>query len=66
MENKIYGDLFTTEEFAEHIFQGTITDYDGFGEWSDGEHTYEILDSVDAIFDNPKPNIYTYVMWYNK
>ena len=59
-------DILTIEEFADEVDQGTITDYDGHGEWAIGDKP--IGEKVwPGTFDSQNiPGGATHVIWYNK
>ena len=64
-----YGDLIPIEEFKECVEYGMFTDYDGCGNWSNGEKMTKgfgdrvcDLDSIDQAIEFGV----THVMWFNK
>lgn len=55
-----WADVFTVEEFAEHVLVGAFNTYDGSGYWAkDG------MESDDEVFST-EPEDATHVAWYNK
>jgi hypothetical protein len=60
--NPLWGDLFTIESFKEDVADHCLTDYDGWGYYSDGVVYYKQL-----IVDLRKiSNKYSHVVWCNK
>ena len=59
-----YGDVYSDTVFLDMLCSETITEYDGFGYFHDGEK--KIVDK--DIFDPRawEENDYPYVIWYNK
>lgn len=57
--------MMSIEEFIDCVECGCITDWDGSGNYSDGEYRYESVDFYpDILRDMSKK--YKYVCWYNK
>lgn len=67
-----YGELLTIKEFYADIRNGTITDYDGFGEWSDGKVCWgdpwrpETLAIPSKFSPSNVPEGATHVVWFNR
>lgn len=60
--NPLWGDLFTLEQFKEDVASHCLTDYDGWGYYSDGIVYYK-----DLIVNLRKiNNKYSHVVWCNK
>lgn len=57
--------LIPIEEFIEEVRTGYITDYDGSGNYSDGEYRYGRVDLHPGFIKNAAKK-YKYVCWYNK
>lgn len=57
--------LIPIEEFMEEVRTGYITDYDGSGNYSDGEYRYGRIDFHPDFLKNEAKR-YKYVCWYNK
>ena len=57
--------LIPIEEFIEEVRTGYITDYDGSGNYSDGEYRYGRVDLHPGFLKNAAKK-YKYVCWYNK
>ena len=57
--------LIPIEEFMEEVRTGCITDYDGSGNYSDGEYRYGRVDFHPGFLKNAAKK-YKYVCWYNK
>ena len=57
--------VFTLEEFEEYVNNGSITMYDGYGYFHDGENETDI-----CVWDEELPwedfGKFQYVCWYNK
>jgi hypothetical protein len=56
-----YADVYTVEEFEQHVNSGAITDYDGSGYWAT-----EKEDCGLSVWSTVKPEWATHVTWYNK
>lgn len=59
------GDLFTVEGFREMVEIGTLIDYDGFGNPSNGTH----IDPSRCIYPSEVdeiPSDATHIVWYNR
>jgi hypothetical protein len=60
LESKLYGDIFTVDEWREAVEDGDFCNYDGCGYWvKDG------MESRDEVFSTPQLDA-THVAWYNK
>lgn len=57
--------IMSIEEFMESVETGCITDYDGSGNYSDGEYRYGRVDFHPGFLKNTAKK-YKYVCWYNK
>lgn len=57
--------IMPIEEFIELVETGFITDYDGSGNYSDGEYRYGYVDFYPSFLKNAAKK-YKYVCWYNK
>ena len=57
--------IMPIEEFIESVETGCITDYDGNGNYSDGEYRYGSVDFHPGFLKNAAKK-YKYVCWYNK
>lgn len=55
------GDLFTMKEFKEDVDDFSLTDYDGYGKYSDGE---DVFDEVVDLYNIDMKR--SHVVWYNK
>lgn len=56
-----FADVYTVEQFEQHVDSGAITGYDGSGYWAT-----EKEDSGLSVWIITKPNWATHVTWYNK
>lgn len=64
-----YGDLFTLEEFLELCESYCFVDYDGFGNYSDGENMVIGLDMMmlpSEFLAIGRDTVFTHVVWFNK
>lgn len=61
-----YGDVFTTEKFAEYVKSGCFIPYDGSGYYHDGEKKTDIPVDFNYKLMLKKAKEYPYVCWYNK
>lgn len=67
VQDSTFGDVFTTEEFIEHIRTGLFTNYDGVGCFHDGNHEADDeVDCSDLEYMLEMKDQYPYVIWYNK
>lgn len=57
------GDLFTIEEWNNHVRNGLFVPDDGSGFWADATRHVDIGDPFDS---STKPDWATHVMWFNK
>lgn len=57
--------MMPIKEFIIYVKNGSITDYDGSGYYSDGEYRYGYVDFHPGILKD-KAKKYKYVCWYNK
>lgn len=58
-----FGDLFTLEEWKEHLQNGLFIEDDGSGYWADDfKHT----DDGDVFDISTKPDWATHILWFNK
>lgn len=67
-----YGELMTLQDFGDCVKSGTLIDYDGFGEWSDGKSVWGTIFEPETIvlpskfFKDHVPEGATHVVWFNK
>lgn len=61
-----YGDLFTAKDFWEDCKSGFLTNYDGYGEWSDGKYVYGRHIITPDMLKKMRTFRNTHVVWYNK
>lgn len=69
MKPIVDGDLYTLEEFAQSVQDGSLADYDGTGYLSDGKYSYAIAVqpstfSIKQALDFKSG--FTHVLWFNK
>lgn len=60
------GDLFTTEEFYEHVQNGLFIDSDGSGYPSNGTHHLYVGAGVRDLAACKYSNTVSHIIWYNK
>lgn len=65
-ENEDYADVYTTEEFYEHVESGMFIDSDGTGYPSNGTHHLYAGLSVRDLAACKYSETVTHVIWYNK
>lgn len=56
-----YGHHMSADEFLQFVKDGMFIPYDGDGFWST-----DIGESRLGVWDTPRPDWATHVMWYNK
>jgi hypothetical protein len=61
-----YGDLMTLDNFIHTCKNGCFNDYDGFGNYSDGEILSDIEVSPSDILHGNIRYEWTHVVWFNK
>lgn len=60
-----YGDVYTIKEFRKMVIDGTVSTYDGFGYFHDGEKEVD-LSVWDENLTAEDIEKYKFVIWYNK
>lgn len=61
-----YGSVYTIEKFIRLVDDGCIINYDGFGQYHNGENETEKSVSFDCNVLRKVKNKYPFVIWYNK
>lgn len=61
-----YGDLMTLQEFIKSCHSGLFTDYDGFGNYSDGKMMSEKEVSPSDITFGIIDRKWSHIVWFNR
>ena len=61
-----FGDVFSIQEFRDMILSGSITDYDGSGNYLNETGTLGERIKLDDLVYNNYPQQYKWVIWFNK
>ena len=65
--DKNFGTLMTMHEFVESVNCTALTDYDGYGCYSDGVYEDTLNEIYPSMVDNDTIDLdKTHIIWYNK
>ena len=56
----------TMEEWIDCVEGGGFIDYDGFGQYSDGESQYDVWIYPSWVKQNRIDKTFSHVVWYNR